>query len=163
LWISADIAHRAAVYERRIAAINAVVAVCDAEEGGPSQPHGIQKRSTDAVDMPLAAPVPKKQKFTPSDQTDSTFSQAIASVCIKSPKARPTICFLCLGNSRLPESERLEMYKNSGSLSRHFINRHIKPFPNDMRCKCSICGEKLVQVWAIEPRGKGAWNCLPLV
>ena len=26
-------------YERRIAAINAVIAVCDAEEGAPSRPH----------------------------------------------------------------------------------------------------------------------------
>ncbi|KAJ5566729.1 uncharacterized protein N7459_010111 [Penicillium hispanicum] len=27
-------------YERRIAAINAVIAVCDAEEGAPSRPRG---------------------------------------------------------------------------------------------------------------------------
>ncbi|CDM32840.1 unnamed protein product [Penicillium roqueforti FM164] len=35
------------------------------------------------------------------------------------------------------------MYKNPGSLSRHFVNRHIKPFSNDMYYECSICGEKL--------------------
>ncbi|KAJ5346763.1 uncharacterized protein N7506_000016 [Penicillium brevicompactum] len=40
-------------------------------------------------------------------------------------------------------SERLRMYKNSGSLSRHFVSKHVKPFSNDMRCECSICGEKL--------------------
>ncbi|BDD61397.1 hypothetical protein MAP00_006442 [Monascus purpureus] len=41
--------------ERRIAAINAVIAVCDAEEGAPSRPPP-QKRPVDAVDVPAAAP-----------------------------------------------------------------------------------------------------------
>lgn len=42
-------------YERRIAAINAVIAVCDAEEGAPSRPRAPQKRPADAVDIPPAA------------------------------------------------------------------------------------------------------------
>ncbi|KAJ5471584.1 hypothetical protein N7530_008941 [Penicillium desertorum] len=130
-------------YERRIAAINAVIAVCDAEEGAPSRRRVTQKRSADDVDMPPAVPLPKRQSPTPSDKRDDTFSKAIASVCVKSPTERPTICFICLGSPSLPQSDRLWMYKNSGSLSRHFVNKHIKPFPNDMRCECSICGEKL--------------------
>ncbi|KAJ5776688.1 uncharacterized protein N7511_001699 [Penicillium nucicola] len=130
-------------YERRIAAINAVIAVCDAEEGAPSRPRVTQKRSADAVNMPPAAPLPKRQNLIPSHKSGDTFSEAIASVCVKSPTERPTICFICLGNPRLPQSDRLGIYKNSGSLSRHFVNKHIKPFPNDMHCECSICGEKL--------------------
>ena len=130
-------------YQRRIAAINAVIAVCDAEEGAPSRPCGAQKRPADTFDMPPATPLLKKQKSPTPDKSNDTFVQAIASVCIKSPKERPTICFLCLGNSRLPDHERLENYKNPGSLSRHFVNKHVKPFPNDMRCECSICSEKL--------------------
>ncbi|CAG8400598.1 unnamed protein product [Penicillium salamii] len=130
-------------YERRIAAINAVIAVCDAEESAPLRSRVTQKRSADAVDILPAAPVPKRQSSTPSDKSDDTFSKAIASVCVKSPNERPTICFICLGTPRLPQSERLRMYKNSGSLSRHFVRKHIKPFSNDMRCECSICGEKL--------------------
>ncbi|KAJ5283267.1 hypothetical protein N7505_001247 [Penicillium chrysogenum] len=130
-------------YERRIAAINAVIAVCDAEEGAPSRRRATQKRSADDVDMPPAAPLPKRPSPTLSDERDDTLSKAIASVCVKSPTERPTICFICLGNPSLPQSDRVWMYKNSGSLSRHFVNKHIKPFPNDMRCECSICGEKL--------------------
>lgn len=42
-------------YKCRIAAINAVIAVCDADEGAPSRPRTLQKRSADAVDMPPAA------------------------------------------------------------------------------------------------------------
>ncbi|CAG8319574.1 unnamed protein product [Penicillium salamii] len=130
-------------YERRIAAINAVIAVCDAEEGAPSRSRVARKRSADAGDMLPTAPLPKRQNSTPSAESDDAFSKAIASVCVKSPEERPTICFICLGTPRLPQSERLRMYKNSGSLSRHFVSKHIKPFSNDMRCECSICGEKL--------------------
>jgi hypothetical protein len=130
-------------YKRRIAAINAVIAVCDAEEGAPSRSRVTQKRSADAVDMLPAAPLPKRQNSFPPDKSDDTFSNAIASVCVKSPTERPTICFICLGSPGMPQSDRLRMYKNSGSLSRHFVNKHIKPFPKDMGCECSICGVKL--------------------
>ena len=131
-------------YERRIAAINAVIAVCDAEEGAPSRPRVPQKRTADTADMPPAAPLPKRQTSIPSDESGDTFSKAIASVCVKSPGERPTICFICLGNTRLSERNRLTMYKNPGSLSRHFVNKHIKPYPNDMHCDCNICGERLI-------------------
>ncbi|KAI2735701.1 hypothetical protein DTO013E5_8636 [Penicillium roqueforti] len=131
-------------YERRIAAINAVIAVCDAEEGAPSRPRVPQKRTADTADMPPAAPLPKRQTSIPSDESGDTFSKAIASVCVKSPGERPTICFICLGNTRSSERNRLTMYKNPGSLSRHFVNKHIKPYPNDMHCDCNICGERLI-------------------
>ncbi|KAJ6016523.1 hypothetical protein N7540_011114 [Penicillium herquei] len=149
--------------ERRIAAINAVIAVCDAEEGAPSRPP--QKRSVDAVDVPAVAPVAKRQNSALPENRDDTFSQAIASVCVKAEKDRPTICFLCLGNSGLPENERLRMYKNPGSLSRHFVNRHIKPFPNDMHCRCNICGEELESKSSLlnhAGRVHGTVSCLPL-
>ncbi|KAJ5904727.1 uncharacterized protein N7473_001643 [Penicillium subrubescens] len=152
-------------YERRIAAINAVIAVCDAEEGAPSRPGASQKRSVDAVDTPPASPLPKRQKSTPSDESDDRFSQAIASVCVKSREERPTICFICLGKAKLPESKRLQTYKNSGSLSRHFVNQHIKPFPNDMHCECNICGEKLLSKSGLlnhAQRVHGIVSCLPL-
>jgi hypothetical protein len=152
-------------YERRISAIHAVIAVCDVEEGAPSRPRASQKRSVDAVDIPPAAPLPKRQKSTPSDKSDDTFSQAVASVCVESTDERPTICFICLGNPGLPEGKRLTRYKNPGSLSRHFVDRHIKPFPNDMHCECNICGEKLMSKSGLlnhAQRVHGTVSCLPL-
>jgi hypothetical protein len=151
-------------YQRRIAAINAVIAFCDAEEGSPSRSRVPQKRSADIVSMPQAAPLPKRQKSPPSDKSDDTFSQAIASVCIKSPKERPNICFLCLRNPNLPEKRRLEVYKNPGSLSRHFVNTHIKPFPKDMQKECTICGEKLESKALLMNHARsvhGTVSCLP--
>ena len=126
--------------QRRIAAINAVIAICDAEEGAPSRPPASQKRlAPEAFDIPPSATLSERQKRSPSDEIDDPFHQAIASGCAKTPKERPTICFLCLGNPRRPGKERLEVYKNSGSLSRHFVSTHIKSFPKDMYCECSIC------------------------
>lgn len=151
-------------YQRRIAAINAVIAVCDAEEGAPSRPRAPQKRPADAVEIP-AAPLPKIQKLAHSCEVQDEFSVAIASVCVKSPEDRPTICFICLGNSRLPQNERLRIFKNAGSLSRHFVNMHIKPFPNDMRYECSICEEKLMSKTGLlnhARRVHGTVSCLSL-
>ncbi|KAJ5882351.1 uncharacterized protein N7529_001023 [Penicillium soppii] len=145
-------------YERRIAVINVVIAVCDAEEGAPSRPRAPQKRTAVAADIPPVAPLPKREKSIPLDET-------IASVYVKCPRERPTICFICLGNTRLLERERLKMYKNPGSLSRHFVNKHIKPFPNDMHCECNICGEKLMSKSALlnhAQRMHRTVSCLPL-
>jgi hypothetical protein len=131
-------------YQRRIAAINAVIAFCDVEEGAPSRPHVSKKRdAADAVDALPSAPFAKRLKSSPEDKSESALRQAIASVCIKSPGERPKICFLCLGNSKLPGKERLEVFKNPGSLTRHFVNIHIKPFPKDMYSQCTICGKEL--------------------
>jgi hypothetical protein len=50
-------------YERRIAAINAAITACDAEEGAPLRAGASQKRPVGAVDTPLASPLPKKQSL----------------------------------------------------------------------------------------------------
>jgi hypothetical protein len=143
-------------YGRRIAAINAVVAVCDAEEGAPSRPHTTQKRSGDAAEPSPADLETKRQRPAASNAEHDAFSQAIALVCVKSPEKRSTICFICLGNPMLPEIERLRMFKNSGSLSRHFVNKHIKPYSNDMQHECTICGEQLESKSALLNHAQGA-------
>ncbi|KAJ6000886.1 hypothetical protein N7481_001295 [Penicillium waksmanii] len=143
-------------YERRITAINAVIAVCDAEEGAPSRPQTIQKRSADAVATSPADHVPKKQRPAASGADHDAISQAIALVCINCPEKRSTICFICLGNPLLPGIERLRMFKNAGSLSRHFVNKHIKPYSNDMQHECTICGEQLESKSALLNHAQGA-------
>lgn len=64
-----------------------------------------------------------------------------------------------------PQSERLRKFKNSGSLSRHFVNKHIKPYSNDMHRECTICGEQLESKSALlnhAQRKHGIVSCLPL-
>ncbi|EAW17037.1 DUF3435 domain-containing protein [Aspergillus fischeri NRRL 181] len=129
-------------YQRRIAAINAVFAFCDVEEGSPTRrPKTTQKRR--AMDDLPSAPPAKRQECPSPKEEKTTLSHAIASVCIKARHERPTICFLCLGNPRLPERERVKNFRTPGSLGRHFVDIHVIPYPKDMRVKCSICREEL--------------------
>ncbi|KAA8642595.1 uncharacterized protein ATNIH1004_011540 [Aspergillus tanneri] len=129
-------------YQRRIAAINAVIAFCNVEEGS-GRPNIAQKRKCSAMaDLPSAPPA-KRQERTSTDECKTALCQAVASVCISTPNERPKICFLCLGNPRLPEHERLKTYSTPGSLSLHFVDWHVKPYPKEMRVKCGVCNKEL--------------------
>ncbi|KAL4865177.1 hypothetical protein BDV12DRAFT_175034 [Aspergillus spectabilis] len=129
-------------YQRRIAAINAVIAFCDVEEGSPTRrPNATQKRC--AIEALPSAPQAKRQECPSTNRQMTTLSQAIASVCIKALDERPTICFLCLGNPRMPEQKRCKNYGTPGSLTRHFLDIHVIRYPKDIRVKCSICKEEL--------------------
>ncbi|KAF7122872.1 hypothetical protein CNMCM5793_000982 [Aspergillus hiratsukae] len=129
-------------YQRRIAAINAVIAFCDVEEGSPTRRPKTTQKGRAMDDLPSAPPA-KRQECPSSEEEKTTVSHAIASVCIKARHERPTICFLCLGNPRMPERERVKNFHTPGSLGRHFVDIHVIPYPKDMRVKCSICKEEL--------------------
>ena len=143
-------------YQRRIAAINAVIAFCDVEEGSPTRrPIATQKQKRCATDALQSISPAKKQAFLSSGERGNPICQAIASVCIKNSKERPTICFLCLGTPLLPEHERLKNYKTPGSLSRHFVDRHIKAYPKSMRVKCDVCNKELEHKAALMNHAEG--------
>jgi hypothetical protein len=129
-------------YQRRIAAIKAVVAFCDVEEGSPTRRlNAAQKRP--AMDALSSAPSAKRQNCLSPTKQNASLSQAIASVCIKDKEDRPTVCFLCLGNPQMPEYERFKSYNTPGSLTRHFVAIHVVPHPKDLRVRCNICKEDL--------------------
>ena len=91
--------------------INAITAYCGIEEGPAS--HRIQCGRPVKDDSP---PVLKAKE-------PDALSQAIRS--IKREK-RPTKCFVCLGNLSLTLRERVASYATSGSLSRHFLRKHVR-------------------------------------
>lgn len=125
-----------AEYQRRILAIHAVSNYCGVEEGAPYQPCPYQSPS--AADGPEAVP-----SMVELDENDK-LQKAIASVCVDSPEKRPTICFLCVGDRRLPIKERTRVYKDAGSLSRHFRRKHVNPpWPEGKTVQCHICQEQL--------------------
>lgn len=113
---------------RRIAAINAITAYCGVEEG-PISRCTLRGRPTKDDSPPLV-------KFEEYDAV----SQAIQS--IKSEK-RPTKCFVCLGNPSLTLRERVASYATSGSLSRHFLRKHVSKLQGGVHIDCRICGVKL--------------------
>jgi Protein of unknown function (DUF3435) len=113
-------------YQQRIAAINTIVAYCDVEESAPSCfiPYGRLFK-----DNSLSVVKIKGQ--------NTTLSRAI--LLIKTDK-KPTICFVCLGNLSLILRERIALYINPGSLSRHFLRKHIKKLQDNEYIDCRICG-----------------------
>ncbi|KAE8373303.1 hypothetical protein BDV26DRAFT_297082 [Aspergillus bertholletiae] len=96
-------------------------------------------RATDAL---LSTPA-KRQGSPRVDDVETGFRQAMASVCINAPGERSTICFLCVANSKLPATERLRVHSTPGSVTRHFIEKHIKRFPKDMRVRCNVSNDDL--------------------
>jgi hypothetical protein len=64
------------------------------------------------------------------------------------------ICFLCLGNPHLLEWKQVKKFCTPRSLSRHFVDIHIIPYPKDMRVKCSICREELESKLALMNHAK---------
>lgn len=103
--------------QQRIAAINAVTVYCVVEEGTPycRGPRGCPAKG----DAPTAAEAAKLA----TSASDIALSQATLS--IKTDK-RPTKCFLCLGNPALTLRERVASYATPGSLSRHFLRKHVR-------------------------------------
>jgi hypothetical protein len=116
---------------RRIAVINAITAYCSVEEGTPYR-HGPLAKG----DVPT---VNEAAQLTLS-VSDTALSQAILS--IKTDKW-PTKCFLCLGNPALTLWERVASYAIPGSLSRHFLRKHVRKLEEWERIDCRICNVKL--------------------
>jgi hypothetical protein len=113
---------------RRIAAVNAITAYCGVEEGPASC--RIQRGRPVKDDSPPALK---------AEEPDA-LSQAIRS--IKREK-RPTKCFVCLGNPSLTLCKRVASYATSGSLSRHFLRKHVSRLQGGVHIDCRICGVRL--------------------
>ncbi len=123
--------------QRRIAAIHAVTAYCGVEEG---QPCGRGRRGRP----------PKGKTFSvvraadqPHSAVNIALSQAISSVKTDKTDKRPTICFLCLGNPALPIRERVVSFATPGSLSRHFLRKHVRKLQDWEHIDCRICDMRL--------------------
>lgn len=108
-----------------------------------------QKQKHSATDTLQSTPPAEKRECLSPGEHKTPICEAIVSVGIKNSKQRLMICFLCLGNPRLPEHERLKNYKTPGSLSHHFVDCHIKPYPTNMRVKCAVCNKELKQKAAL--------------
>jgi hypothetical protein len=126
-----------AEYGRQVAVIHAVNAFCDVEEGAPLQLGPSQKDLATNV-VPL---LHLERQECPQEDADAvTLCLAIASVRVKTPEQRPTICFLCVGDSRLSIKERTRIYKTAGALTRHVRRKHVnRPWPEGNMVKCNVC------------------------
>lgn len=133
-----------AEYQRRIHAINTVTAFCGVEEGRPTR-QTTQSRRRPVPDDDEPVPVAKRYQTSAEDQTEYALRQAIESVRIDSPKQRPQTCFLCLGNPDLPLKDRLLKHSTPGSLTRHFLRKHVNLSWPAKGVTCAVCDGKPLQ------------------
>ncbi|KAL2810116.1 hypothetical protein BDW59DRAFT_155642, partial [Aspergillus cavernicola] len=133
-----------AEYQRRINTINAMTAFCPVEEGRPT-PRPSQSRRRPVPDDDEPCPPAKRQQYLAEDETEIALHQAIESVRITSEGQRPRICFLCLGNPNLPLKDRLAKHTTPGSLTRHFLRKHVNPPWPARGVECNVCGMELLE------------------
>ncbi|EDN09613.1 conserved hypothetical protein [Histoplasma mississippiense (nom. inval.)] len=137
-----------AEYQRRINTINAGVAFCGVEEGRPSR-RPTQTRGRPAVDDDPCPPT-KRQRCSVKDNTEVLLHQAMESVQAKSTAERPQtcfrprVCFLCVGNPSCALEDRIMKYATAGSLTRHFLRRHINPPWPATGVECNVCEGKVL-------------------
>ena len=142
--------------QHQIVAINAVIAFCDVEEGSPMRwPIATQKQKCCTMDALQSTFLVKKWACLLPGEHKTPICQAIASVCIKNSKEQPTTCFLWIGTPLLPEHEQLKNYKTPGSLSHHFVDRHIKAYLKNMSIKCDVCNKELEHKVALMNHAEG--------
>jgi hypothetical protein len=121
--------------QRRIRGINTVTVYCGIEEG---RSYRATERSPPTESIVSTSANAKVQVQSASN---TVLGQAIVSV--KTDK-RPKVCFLCLGNPRLPINQRVKEYATVGSLSRHYLRHHINKLGIGKQIDCQIYNVKIV-------------------
>ncbi|KAG9242359.1 hypothetical protein BJ878DRAFT_583873 [Calycina marina] len=114
--------------QRRITAINAVTLYCGVEEGAPSRHVRRGPHNTVVALLQQAA------------ELDAVLRQAISS--IKTDK-RSKVCFCCIGSPHLTMRERVAEYATPGSLSRHFLRKHVSKLQDGQFIDCIDCKVRL--------------------
>jgi len=114
---------------RRNMAIRAVTRYCRIEEGGmnPSR----LKRSSSRITPP------KKTEDVPRLVLDERALEAAKIIVYK--EERPTICFVCLGNEKLPTEQRMYSFYTPWDLSKHFKRKHLANSRESESLKCHLC------------------------
>ncbi|CAI9635546.1 unnamed protein product [Alternaria burnsii] len=111
--------------DRRNGAIRAVTLYCGIEEGGmyPVQKAGRSRN--------IALPTKSQLRYD-----EEALEAAKVSVY---KDERPKICFLCLGNERLPLAQRIHSFSTPGDLTKHFGRKHLRNIKSSEGLSCSLC------------------------
>jgi hypothetical protein len=114
---------------RRNKAIRAVTRYCGIEEGGmhPSQQKRMSGRFT---------PPDKGEDDARLDPDEEALEAAKVAVY---KETRPRICFVCLGNKKLPTEWRIYPFYSSGDLTRHFKRKHLQHIKEGDQLGCKLC------------------------
>jgi hypothetical protein len=110
---------------RRNRAIRAVTLYCGTQEGSMKP---LQTKRGHQVTYPRAKTLPENA------------SEALEAAKVSVYKeARPRICFLCLGNEKLPVDERSYQFYTPGDLTKHFRRKHLQHVGLKESLECKLC------------------------
>ncbi|KAI9774180.1 MAG: hypothetical protein M1839_001882 [Geoglossum umbratile] len=111
----------------RNAAIDAVAAYCDFQEGG-------------AVAMPRGRPPTQAKGACPQLVAVDAEKQALnAAMLLVFTEERPTICFVYLGEASLPFEKRVYSFASPGDLTKHFKRKHLSNIRGGDWIGCKVC------------------------
>lgn len=116
--------------QRRDDAIHAVITYCRVEEGDMVR-GGKRSGGRRTVAPAIAEKIVSRE--------DEALRAAMLSAFIKQPSDRPTVCFMCLGNTRLPQESRTYDFSAPSALTRHFKRKHLQYIDDDSATECSLC------------------------
>jgi len=103
--------------QRRAAAINALVALCKKQES-----QGFRRRK---VDNKVKEEQTSSSVFVPPNLTETLLVECKATQCI-----------FCLGNEKLPTTDRLKTFASRGDLKKHFHRKHLRHHPDGQPIVC---------------------------
>ncbi|KAI9766360.1 MAG: hypothetical protein M1840_006624 [Geoglossum simile] len=114
-------------FRQRNAAIDAVAAYCHFQEG-------------EAVAMPCERPPTQAKGACPQVVAADAEKQALsAAMLLVFTEKRPTICFICLGESSLPFEKRVYSFASPGDLTKHFKRKHLSNIRGGDWIGCKVC------------------------
>jgi hypothetical protein len=117
---------------RRNDAINAVVDYCNVEEGRAHRPSYRQRQSRAGVALGQV----KIKEDAEISEAAKALERAKASLY---KEKRPKICFICLGNQKLPIGKRTHEFHTPAALTKHFRGGHLSKLPQQGEIKCNVC------------------------
>jgi hypothetical protein len=110
---------------RRNRAIRAVTLYCGLEEGGMN---------------PIRLKRGKRTPSPPAKNRSEYRSEALEAAKVSVYKeTRPRICFVCLGNEKLPTDVRVYSFHTPGDLSKHFKRKHLQHIKEGEIPRCESC------------------------
>ena len=128
-------------FRRRNAAINAVAAYCNFQEGG-----AIAAQLRGGLSIGKASPTLSKET-NPQLRIAEAEKQALKTAMLSVfTEKRPTICFLCLGEQSLLFEKRTKSFASPGDLTKHFKRKHLSNIQEGDRIGCKICRMSLEHI-----------------
>jgi len=122
-------------FRRRNAAINAVAAYCNFQEGGAAaRPRGRLSAGNASL-----SPTSSKETSPESRAAEAEKQALSTAMLVVFTEKRPTICFLCLGDASLAFEKRVYSFASPGDLTKHFKRKHLSNIKEGDRIACKVC------------------------